>query len=768
MPEFEASAMPERCGSIGATMRGHARCMIVPRRPLASLVLAAGMLAAAAAPAQVPAAAVPSPSPAPAPAPASPAGAAPPSPVPTTQLPAIEVTGASARNERIESTTTKIVVNHDEIVRYGDGTLSDVLRRLPGITVTGTQIRMRGLGAGYTQILLDGEPAPAGFSLDSLAPDLIERIEIVRVPTADRSTQAIAGTINIVLRKKVTRRVRTVKITAGAYGGRPTGRVDANLSDTAGALGYGLGVAVSRWRPDDDWVEEQVARDAAGALLTSWARFGTDRGTVDSITLTPRATWTLGPGTLTGDLYVRQQRYRAQFLERTDTLFGSPPAYARDVLDLVRDDTSMRGRVEWKQQWDNGASLTARAGADYARRRSDARFLAFDAADVFVLDRTVDSGIREVAWVTNGKYLLPVLAGHVAALGWDTQWNDRTEFRRQHDVSPAGLPPFDLDEDYDTRVTRLAAFAQDEWDITPRWSAYVGARWESLDTRVSGNVIDTARNHSSVLSPIVQTLWRLPGKRQDQVRVGLSRTYKAPTTTQLTPRRYIANNNTVATPDFEGNPELRPELAWGIDAAYERRFGDDGLFSLSAYARRIDDVILEQLFLRDGLWILTYANGGEADVQGIEAELRGNLRSWLADAPDVRLRANVGRNWSRVHAVPGPDNRLDQQSPWTGSIGLDHTLASAPLTIGASFSFRSGGHVRVSEQRSERLSPRRVLDAYALWKLAPGTQVRLSVADVLRQTRVNGVDYADASGSTSLTRRSQPRLSVRAALELAF
>lgn len=38
---------------------------------------------------------------------------------------------------------------------------------------------MRGLGAGYTQILINGERAPAGFSMDSLAPDVIERIEVL-------------------------------------------------------------------------------------------------------------------------------------------------------------------------------------------------------------------------------------------------------------------------------------------------------------------------------------------------------------------------------------------------------------------------------------------------------------------------------------------------------------------------------------------------------------------------------------------------------------
>ena len=44
---------------------------------------------------------------------------------------------------------------------------------------------MRGLGSGFTQILVDGERAPAGFSVEDLPPDQMERIEIYRAPTAE-------------------------------------------------------------------------------------------------------------------------------------------------------------------------------------------------------------------------------------------------------------------------------------------------------------------------------------------------------------------------------------------------------------------------------------------------------------------------------------------------------------------------------------------------------------------------------------------------------
>src|SRR5258707_1048768 len=89
---------------------------------------------------------------------------------------------AGEQDERKQSTAAKIVVNRDEILKYGDTTILDSMKRLPGVTVVpGTrggagEIRMRGLGSGYTQILVNGEPMPPGFAIESLPPDLINRI----------------------------------------------------------------------------------------------------------------------------------------------------------------------------------------------------------------------------------------------------------------------------------------------------------------------------------------------------------------------------------------------------------------------------------------------------------------------------------------------------------------------------------------------------------------------------------------------------------------
>lgn len=65
----------------------------------------------------------------------------------------VEVKGSAAKYDaRRDDTASKTVVNAEEIQKYGDTSVNDVLKRLPGITVTGAagrsggEIRMRGLG----------------------------------------------------------------------------------------------------------------------------------------------------------------------------------------------------------------------------------------------------------------------------------------------------------------------------------------------------------------------------------------------------------------------------------------------------------------------------------------------------------------------------------------------------------------------------------------------------------------------------------------------
>ena len=153
-----------------------------------------------------------------------------------------------------------------------------------------------------------------------------------------------------------------------------------------------------------------------------------------------------------------------------------------------------------------------------------------------------------------------------------------------------------------------------------------------------------------------------------------------------------------------------------------------GLLSASTYARRIEDITRRRVDYIDGAWVSRPVNAGTANTYGVELEAKLPLRALMKDAPGVEMRANLTRNWSKLDTVPGPNNRLDQQVPLSGTVGADWKLDKLPLTLGGSYSYQGGGEVRISDRQYAYSVPKRALDVYGLWKFSPKTQLRLSAA----------------------------------------
>ena len=192
-------------------------------------------------------------------------------------LQTVEIRGsATTYDPRRDDTASKIVVTQEELAKYGDTSIAEALKRVPGVTVNGSgrgaEIRMRGLGNGYTQILIDGQRAPANFSIDALSPDVIERIEVLRVASAEFSTQSIAGTINIVLKKSVKAGQRTLKLGYAHGAALVNPNASLQLSDKLDKLSYSLAASFSRARSEEDGLTAEQLRNAAGQVVASACR----------------------------------------------------------------------------------------------------------------------------------------------------------------------------------------------------------------------------------------------------------------------------------------------------------------------------------------------------------------------------------------------------------------------------------------------------------------------------------------------------------------
>ena len=686
-------------------------------------------------------------------------------------------TGATAQTVEISATREQArqldtaamtIVGHDELLRYGDQSVAEALKRVPGMTIGGVQgrggeIRMRGLGNGYTQVLLNGQPVPAGFSIESLAPELIERVEILRVASAELGTQAIAGTINIVLRKVAPRGQREFKLALASNNGDITPDLNAQLSGSGAGWSGAMAAVLVASRVRSSATDDALGRDSAGTPNLLRHTQQSEQENRPSINLTPRIGWTLPSGdTLSVQSFVRLMTLDLRTVSSDRTTLGASTPFPDNQSVFRAHAATVRRDLLWTHQLDDGGRWDIALGRSHFQRRGSNDFeglaIGFDAG----LARLVDSSATEDNVTFGGKFSRALAGAHTVLAGWDAAHGRRTETRLEQ-VQPGDTVAAGGHEIDTARLDRMALFAQDDWRIAPALSVSAGMRWEWLRTDTQGNVLDAVRQTTHVLSPLVQALFKLSAS--EQLRAGVTRTFKMPTLTQLALRRYtVDNENSPLSPDQQGNPHLLPERAWGLDLAYERYFGKSAMASASMYARRIDDVTIDRVAQSGRTWISTPVNAGRADTWGFELEAKWPWQAWMPAGPALDLRANMARNWSRVRSIPGPDNRLAGQVPLSASVGFDQRMAALPVTFGASMSFKGGGAARLSERTAAWAGVQRDVGMVALWRMAQNSQWRLSVANLLGQQHLALASFADRSGSV----QSLSATPTAATLRLAF
>jgi len=157
--------------------------------------------------------------------------------------------------ERVGQSIT--VVDSAEIERRQTQTVADVLRTLPGVSITrnggvgtSTSVYIRGAESDHTVALVDGiklnDPSSpgGGFNFGNLLTGNIERIEVLRGPSSVLwGSQAIGGVINMITRQPTEE--LTVNLRS-EYGYRDTGQIVGNIAGKAGPLSGSVGAGYFR------------------------------------------------------------------------------------------------------------------------------------------------------------------------------------------------------------------------------------------------------------------------------------------------------------------------------------------------------------------------------------------------------------------------------------------------------------------------------------------------------------------------------------------
>jgi len=658
----------------------------------------------------------------------------------TNRLDRVEI---SARQQtdtelRRKSQVAKQTYGREEIDKFGDTNVADVLKRLPGINVASGAPRMRGLGSGYTLILINGDPAPPGFALDQLDPAQVERIEVTKGPTADQSAQAVAGAINIILKDAPRVSQRDLRLGMGYSAVRPGVNGTFTFGEKVGQLAYSVPISVMEWRGLNESTVKRYTTGSDG--LDSLAIQHTEQDNLGhGINSAPRLNWRLNDDqTLTLQSFLQKGHWKNITPYDNQILQGSPTL--DDDVRTIGTWQMVRGNLQWVNRFSDTQRVELKGGLQDAKGSSD----AWTYHDGSPLRHTVGDN-HDRNFTQGGKYAQLLNDEHSLTVGWDLEWRRRDETKDVTENGVAQLPDYD-GQPYAARIQRQALFIQDEWELNSQWSTYLGVRGERITTNSSGST-DVVDNRSSVLTPLWHLNYKFDPKGRDMIRSSLTRSYKAPDLASLMARPSLSTTypdaskpNSELSPDHEGNPLLKPELATGLDVSYEKYLSGGGMISVGGFYRKVNNLIRSVTTLESPSWaavpryVSRPVNFSKAQTGGLELEVKGRAGELMPEFFDAKLplnlRAALSFYRSRVDVLEGPNNRLDGQQPWSGSFGFDYRFAGLPLTTGASLTYTPGYSTQQTETQRLDQSRARSLDVFAQLMLDRTTSLRLSANNI--------------------------------------
>lgn len=633
-----------------------------------------------------------------------------------TVLDAVKVQGAIVYRDRTEAIAPVLSYDLSFFQRFEPLTVGDMLKRVPSVAFLSDVleydgVRLRGLDSAYTQILINGEKVPgAGFDrsffVDRIPAELVERIEIHRSASADRSGDAIAGTLNIVLRDGYS--IDGGYLRAGGL------HYDDGVNRGLGGVVWGgqagpgqllLGANVQGRRNPKNKFSQRF--DQPGGTLDNTevqtdVRSGTDSSFSGSYVVP------VGPGQLDlNAFYVRTDR-----LQDEDSIeYRGGIENDANLLTLNDNDVDIDTR-NWS--FDGGYTADAWGGENKLRlglAGFDVEQFEFEDETEFLRDSTPfpeddrytgDREYRELddrefnaqfSHERGGDELRWKFGVQYAAKDRDTSiLADRNRITIPNSPTPRPLipgafgpylaPPGGVNTIEEDRIDPFVK-AEGRSD-TFEWEA--GLRYQYTETRIVDDTADAASRSNETDEgqwlPSVHAHWNLSDA--DRISASLARTMRRPDFDQITPALLEAE---LGDNDLLGNPELESETAWGFDLGYEHRLGRSGIFGVNVFYRDISNLIeVASTGVEgsegEGTLVLQPRNTGDGEVWGIEFDLSTPLTSLGLD--DTGVFFNYSWLDSEIEDVFGT-RQFNSQSDYVLNLGFIHEIPDWGASFGVTY-----------------------------------------------------------------------------------
>lgn len=515
----------------------------------------------------------------------------------------------------------------------------DMVVRIPGFSINQNN-SVRGFSGAVGNVLFDGSrPASKDDSLSGLLQripaDQVERIELIRGSAPGVDMQGYSTVINVIRRQ--TESSRQVTAYAGAMifdDGRYIPNFGIELSGTAGQRQYSFALNSSTSLSDS--VGSGVLRrySPTGTLLFE------DRveSESDGDGLSARGRWQQplfgGEIELTGNIGY----YDFKFEQNQYGLAGD--RFLTDSADAVQGEAGLRYSRPFSERLQGEGRFIQRL-----RQQTGAQSFISPAVDqLFAYDNTSGETIGRASVTFEQSEDLTFEAGAEGAFNF---------LDAQQSLTVGGAPvPLPSDS---VRVEELRGelFGQTTWRPNEDLTLEGGLRIERSTISQSGG--SDLEETFTFLKPRGVLTWT--PTEHDQLRLRVEREVGQLNFGDFAASAELANNNV-----FAGNADLSPQSAWVFEAAWERRFWEEGVLTATVTHERLTDVI-DVIPVTDGVDVFSApGNIGDGTASGFSLE---------ATIPTDRFGITGGQlttSWRwRVSEVTDPttgeERRISGQRP---------------------------------------------------------------------------------------------------------
>ncbi|OCX22332.1 ligand-gated channel protein [Stutzerimonas xanthomarina] len=507
--------------------------------------------------------------------------------------PTTVVTAAGYEQAIADAPASISVITREELAKKSYRDVTDALKDIPGVVITGgassSDISIRGMGAKYTLILVDGKrqdsratrPNSDGPGIEQgWTPPLeaIERIEVVRGPMSSLyGSDAMGGVINIITRKVGEQWHGSLRSEATFQDRSDSGDIFQNNAYVSGPLVdklLGLQVYGQVSRRDEDDFSNGYNEQKTDNLTTKLA-----------FTPNENHDFVLEAG--------RTEQERNSTIGKSATRSASETDYTRNVFSL-----SHTGR------WNLGVSET------YLQRET----IKNPSRDMEVENTVFDSNVTMF------------LGNHTATVGGQYKYEDLRDDGNQ--LAAASTL---------NKLTRWswALFLEDEWQLTEDFALTGGLR------------LDRDENYGSHWSPRLYGVWHTTDHWT--LKGGVSSGYRSPDLRAAVDDWGQITGGGGDPAIIVGNSSLKPEesLSTEIGAIWDSHEGFTA--GLTLFQTDFEDKITEQRRCTDATgnatgfcqiggtaykFISDRINVDEAQMRGAEASL-----GW-ALTPDLKLSSS--------------------------------------------------------------------------------------------------------------------------------